>query len=281
MFCQKCGAEIPDSSTFCRECGAPVAGKKAPKAPKAPKSGPSLFDNLLNTLKLYVTKGPDEAIMSAASSNTFEWAILLGANVFFFMFAFAITSACLHFGFGFPLLFGLLIALIANGVLFGVFFGLMAIMRKKLPFMGLLNLYAMTTLPLTAAAVLSMPFAPLWHILPMIFFAIALLAQFFLMFISLQKATDNHVNFHIFIGLIAGAICILFIASYWLNVASVRASLESAYSSYLDAEENYYKADYDRREKYEKRLQRASERLTDFRSGLFDLYEKYTDDILN
>ncbi len=278
MFCQKCGADIPDNSTFCRACGAPVAGKKAPKAPK---TAPSLFDNLLNTLKLYVTKGPGEAIMSAASSSTFEWSILLGANVFFFMFAFAITSACLHFGFGFPLLFGLLIALIANGVMFGVFFGLMAIMRKKLPFMGLLNLYALTTLPLTAAAVLSMPFAPLWHVLPMIFFAIALLAQFFLMYIALQKATDNHVNFHIFMGLVAGAICILFIASYWLNAASVHATLKSAYASYSDAQEAYYKADYDKREKYQKKVEKARERLSDTTEGLSNLMKKYTGDVFD
>ncbi len=30
MFCGKCGAEIPDDSTFCGSCGAPVSGE-APK----------------------------------------------------------------------------------------------------------------------------------------------------------------------------------------------------------------------------------------------------------
>ena len=271
MFCQKCGAEIPDNSTFCRQCGAPIAGKKVRKNTQSP------FTNLLGSLKLFFTKGPEEAIMNAAGSKTLEWTILLGANVLLFMFAFAITSACLHFGFGFPILFGFLIALIANGVLFGVFFALMAIMRKKLPFAGMLNLYAFTTLPLTIAAVFSMIFAPVWHLLPMLFFGIALLAQFFLMYIALQKATENHTNFHIFIGLAAAALAVLFIVSHWLNVASVRATVASAAATVESIIEDYQDADSsEKREKISKKLEKAREKTTDIIEGFTMMMEKYT-----
>ncbi len=221
MFCQKCGAEIPDNSTFCRQCGAPIKGAAA-----APGGTPAIFSNLLNSLKLFFTKSPEDGIMSAAASKTHEWSILLGTNALLFMFAFAIIGACLRFSFGFHLLFGLLIAIIAQGVMFGAFFGVMALMRKKLPFVGMLNLFAYTTLPLTAAALLSMPFAPAWHILPMIFFAIAVLAQILLMFLALQKANDGRVNFHLFMGLMAGAIAIVMIVSHWLNVAAVKSAIE-------------------------------------------------------
>lgn len=222
MFCQKCGAEIPDNSTFCRQCGAPIAGKSNAGGT------PAIFSNLLNSLKLFFTKGPEDGIMSAAASNTHEWSILLGANVLLFMFAFAIIGACLKFSFGFHLLFGLLIALIANIVMFGSFFGVMTVMRKKLPFVGMLNLYAYTTLPLTMAALLSMPFAPAWHMLPMLYFAIALLAQILLMFLALQKASnDGHVNFHLFMVFMAGAVVILFFAAHWLNVAAVNSALDN------------------------------------------------------
>lgn len=277
MFCQKCGAEIPNDSTFCRNCGAPIAGKKG----STPKSGtPSLFTNLLNTLKLHVTKGPEESVSSAACSNSIEWAILLGANVLLFMLAFAVTLACLHLGFGFGLLFGFLIALIANCVQFGVLFGLTAIMRKKLPLFGMLNLYAFTTLPLTVAAILSMPFAPVWHFLPMIFFAIALLAQFFLMYVALQKATDNHVNFHVFFGMIAASICLILVSSYWLNVASVRSTISSLSSAYENVLEDYKDADSSsKREKLQNKMEKLGEQMKDVAEGLASLSEKYTKDI--
>lgn len=226
MFCQKCGAEIPENSTFCRQCGAPIKGAVAPGGT------PAIFSNLLNSLKLFFTKGPEDGIMSAAASKTHEWSILLGTNVTMFMFAFAIIGACLQFSFGFHLLFGFIIALIANGVMFGAFFGVMTLLRKKLPFVGMLNLYAYTTIPLTIAAVLSMPFAPVWHLLPMLFFAIAVLAQILLMFLSLQKANDGRVNFHLFMGLMAGAIAILFVASHWLNVAAVKSAIDNDLEAY-------------------------------------------------
>jgi hypothetical protein len=223
MFCQKCGAEIPDNSTFCRQGGAPVAVKASVGPPTA--GTPAIFSNLAKTLKCLVSKKPEDGITIAAGSKSFEWAIILGANVFFFMFAFAIVGACLKLNFGFHLLFGFLIALIANGLMFGALFLLLTLMRKKLPFVGLLNLYAYTTIPLTAAALLSMPFAPAWHFFATVFFAIALLVQFIMIFLSLQKASDNgHVPFYLFSLVSAGTLAVLMIALYWLNMAAIAAA---------------------------------------------------------
>lgn len=43
MFCEQCGAPIPEGARFCEECGAPVPQEAAPVAPVAqpePKSVP-------------------------------------------------------------------------------------------------------------------------------------------------------------------------------------------------------------------------------------------------
>lgn len=37
MLCQRCGKQIPDTSTFCPNCGAPVSGMAAPGYAAAPK----------------------------------------------------------------------------------------------------------------------------------------------------------------------------------------------------------------------------------------------------
>lgn len=42
MFCEQCGAPIPEGARFCEECGAPVPQEAAPVAPVAqpiPRSG--------------------------------------------------------------------------------------------------------------------------------------------------------------------------------------------------------------------------------------------------
>lgn len=35
MFCEQCGAPIPEGAKFCEECGAPVSQEAAPVAPVA------------------------------------------------------------------------------------------------------------------------------------------------------------------------------------------------------------------------------------------------------
>lgn len=44
MFCEQCGAPIPEGARFCEECGAPVPQEAVPEAPVAqpePKSVPN------------------------------------------------------------------------------------------------------------------------------------------------------------------------------------------------------------------------------------------------
>ena len=226
MFCPKCGAQIPDDSTFCRNCGAPIA-QKAPV--KKPAEKPAMFTNLLNSIKAFFTGKIEEGMENAANSSTFEWTILLGANVFFFMFAFAITGACVGAGFGFPILFGFLLALLANGILFGAVFGLFALLKKRLPFLRMLNLYAYLTIPLTVAAVVAMPFAPLWHVFPMAFVAIAVLTFVLLLFVALQNASeDGAVKYQLVLPILAGTVLLLIVCAYLLNKASI-----SAYYNFL------------------------------------------------
>ena len=45
MFCEKCGAPIPDGASFCEKCGAPVASQ--PAQPAYDQPGP-LPEQLMN-----------------------------------------------------------------------------------------------------------------------------------------------------------------------------------------------------------------------------------------
>ena len=220
MFCQKCGAQIPDDSTFCRNCGNPIKGKSA--------AGSPILTNLVGGLKAFFTGKWENGIMNAAQSKSHEWAILLGCNVLLFSLAFAICGACLEFGFGFHFLFGFIISLIANIVMFGALYAVLAAMRKTLPIISMLNLYAFTTLPLTAAALCAMPFAPMWHLFPMIFVALAILTQVLMMFIAVQKAAgEGRINIPMFVIIMVCALIVLFVAAHWLNVAAVNSVADS------------------------------------------------------
>ena len=47
MFCQKCGQQVPDGSTFCTHCGASLAGGSAPTSAGAgPSSAPGLTQSM-------------------------------------------------------------------------------------------------------------------------------------------------------------------------------------------------------------------------------------------
>ena len=47
MFCQKCGQQVPDGSTFCTHCGASLAGGSAPtSAGASPSSAPGLTQSM-------------------------------------------------------------------------------------------------------------------------------------------------------------------------------------------------------------------------------------------
>lgn len=51
MFCQKCGQQVPDGSTFCTHCGASLAGGSAPTpAAAAPTSAPTAGPGLTQSM---------------------------------------------------------------------------------------------------------------------------------------------------------------------------------------------------------------------------------------
>ena len=218
MFCQKCGAEIPNDSTFCRNCGAPIAGKNA--------GTPAIITNLLNPLKAFFTGKWEDGIMGAAQSNTHEWSILLGCNIILFALAGGVYGAAREIGFGFPFLFAFLISLAANVIMFGALYAILALMHKSLAIIPMLNLYALTTLPLTVAALVAMPLAPAWHMFPTFFLAIAVLTQVLMMFLAVKAAAGGErVNISLFMIVYAVALLALAVSTYWLSVA--------AYNSYI------------------------------------------------
>ena len=50
MFCQKCGQQVPDGSTFCTHCGASLAGDPAPTPAAAPTSAPAAGSGLTQSM---------------------------------------------------------------------------------------------------------------------------------------------------------------------------------------------------------------------------------------
>ena len=50
MFCQKCGQQVPDGSTFCTHCGASLAGGSAPTPAAAPTSAPTAGPGLTQSM---------------------------------------------------------------------------------------------------------------------------------------------------------------------------------------------------------------------------------------
>ncbi len=271
MFCPTCGAQIPDDSVFCRNCGAPIPGRKAPenlfeqKPAEKVKTTPAIFTNLLNTVKAFFSKKPEEGIHVAGESSTFEWTILLGLNVLVFAFAFAINvrqtvssftgvlagalqSSLGSFGsllggydvssqltslianFGFFLLFGILISLFANAIVFGVYFLLEKVIhRGEQSFMGTLNTVAYSTIPVTLICTLNMLIGIIWGALAIPFFVAAVVAQIFLLYVALKhNAKENRVSFLISIGVCCGALVLIFVIGYLFFGAGVAASASVA-----------------------------------------------------
>ena len=286
MFCPTCGAQIPDDSVFCRNCGAPIPGRQTPngttREPRAEKvkTTPAIFTNLLNTVKAFFSKKPEEGIHVAGESNTFEWSILLGLNVLVFAFAFAINVRQIVSGFtdvigstlqgslqssmgslgsllggynlsseltgfianfGFFLLFGILISLFANAIVFGVYFLLEKVIhRGNQSFMGTLNTVAYSTIPVTLVCTLNMLIGIIWGVLVIPFFVTAVVAQIFLLYIALKhNAKENRVSFLISIGVCCSALVLIFVIGYLLFSAGVSASTSVAMRN-LSSNMSYY-----------------------------------------
>ncbi|MBQ4423749.1 MAG: zinc ribbon domain-containing protein [Clostridia bacterium] len=270
MFCQKCGSQIPDDSTFCRNCGAPVAGK-AP-VQKTAQPTPQIFTNLLNAIKAFFSPKPEAGLSIVGESKTHEWSILLGANVLFFALSFAlnpgqfvlsvfglilgpIASAAgasvseyasvmgasgmgQMFNFGFFLLFGLLVSILANAIVFGAYLLLEKIFhRGNQPVIGALNTVAYSTIPVTIVCVLNMLLGLLWGVLIIPFLAAALLMQVFLLYFAVRKNSEKgEVKFLVFIlTFLVVAFLVVLVAYLFMQAgvgASIKSALRAAYSSY-------------------------------------------------
>jgi len=254
MFCQKCGSQIPDDSTFCRNCGAPVAGK-AP-VQKTAQPTPQIFTNLLNAIKAFFSPKPEAGLDLAGKSTTHEWSILLGANVLFFALSFALNpgqflASCFGlitgvmgagsvysemsqmFNFGFFLLFGLLVSILANAIVFGAYLLLEKVFhRGNQNIIGALNTVAYSTIPVTIICLLNMLIGVLWGILVIPFLAAALLMQVMLLYFAVKKNSEKgEVKFLLFI-LTFLVVAILVVLFAWLfTKAGVGASIKSALSS--------------------------------------------------
>lgn len=273
MYCPTCGAQIPDDSVFCRNCGAPIPGRKAPEnrfeeKPAPEKKTPEIFTNLLKTVKAFFSKKPEEGIRVAGESNTFEWTILIGLNVLIFAFAYAINARQIVSGiagtigsslqssmgsmaslfgafdlsseltnsianFGFFLLFGFLISLFANAVVFGAYFLLEKIIhRGEQSFFGVLNTVAYSTIPVTLVCALNIILGIIWGALVIPFVLTAGLAQVFLLYVALKhNAKENRVSFLISIGVTLGALLVIFLIGYLFFGAGVGASARVAMRS--------------------------------------------------
>ena len=265
MYCPTCGAQIPDDSVFCRNCGAPIPQRRAPEnlfeeqaAPvKAKPATPEIFTNLLKTIKAFFSPKPDEGVHVAGESNTLEWTMLIGLNILVFAFAYAINVRQIFgsalsslagslgsfgsdlfgdslFNFGFFLLFGFLISILANSIVFGAYLLLEKVIhRGGQNLFGILNTVAYSTIPFTLICVLNMILGIIWGPLVIPFALIAALPQVYLLHTVLKKnAKGGRVSFLAFIGVSLAAILLTFLFGYLFFKAGVSASTSSAMKSF-------------------------------------------------
>ena len=164
--------------------------------------------------------------MSAAQSNSYEWSILLAANIVFFSLAFGVYGAVQELSFGYYFLFGFIISIVANVIMFGALYIILAAMRKTLPIMSMLNLYTLTTLPLTVAALAAMIFAPMWHVFAVFFIALAVLTQVIMIFIAVQKASgEGRMNISLFMIIMVICLLVLLVSAFFLRQAAFKSSI--------------------------------------------------------
>ena len=260
MFCTKCGSQIPDDSTFCRNCGAPVSAAKhpapAPAAEKKKAEVPEILTNLLNTVKAFFSKKPESSLAVAQSSKTHEWAILFGLNVLFFAFAYAINARQIIGGslagllslggssagtsmvsaflnFGFFLLFGLLISILANGIVLGAYYLTENVLLKgDQDFLEILHTVSFSTVPFTVICVLNMLLGLIWGFLVIPFLLIAALAQIYLLHYAIRKQTnDDRPGFLVFLAVCFIALLLICTIGFLFTRAGLGASVNSALRS--------------------------------------------------
>ncbi len=234
MFCPKCGTKLPDDATFCGNCGTRIgeaAQPAQPEQPKPEKAPTPMFKRLLDELKAFFTGKPEAGIDIATESTSHEWSLLIGGNITLFALAFGIYGAINKLGFGYYLLFGLLIGIIAVGVMIGVCFLMPVFAHKKINPITILNIVAYSTIPLSAGALLVMPFAPMWGYFLEVIMAAAVAVQVLIIYLSLKKLLGDDMKLFLFV-IIAFAACITIGAFFKIfNNAAAQSSYNAIYNS--------------------------------------------------
>lgn len=197
MFCKNCGQAMPDNTKFCAACGTPVEGA-------APGQTPAIITNLLARLIGFLKK-PLATIGDAAKSNTHEWSILAGINLFFYTIATALCgleilahamdsfkyAGKMYSFFG---VYGIAIV-VGAAAFFGTSLGLWLLItqvfKKQVSFVNVFNMVSVACLPLTAVAILNMLLGLIYAPLTLVFFVVALLLTAICLFVGVQKLTGE------------------------------------------------------------------------------------------
>lgn len=188
MFCSKCGVRLEENESACKACDFDVSPQDTQASTLASVVEKAIVADALGALRAVFTKSPQKAIALASQSATHMWAIfaglflLLGGLVLRMMISNLFSSMLGGIGSAFmaeiireivrPLFpAGLILMAVQFLMMLGII-KLMFIVRKvNLPFMRLLNLVGVMTVPFSAGLLLAFVFSffsvniALWFIL--------------------------------------------------------------------------------------------------------------------
>lgn len=203
MFCQNCGAQIPDGAAFCSGCGTPVGGV-APQPKKTASAGgmPPILQNVINRTVGFFTGARQEAVVAdSVKDTTWSGAILAGVGILVFIFTQLLNSLHLvrsflqmmSFDYGeaqeaafdnaeiWPAFwYSLLFAVAYAVVLVGGTFLMVKMLKGNLSILNVVNIAAYASIPVIAVSIANLALGFIWGLLPMILFAAAVMASLYL-----------------------------------------------------------------------------------------------------
>lgn len=243
MFCQNCGAQIPDGAAFCSGCGTPVGGV-APQPKKTASAGgmPPILQNVINRTVGFFTGMRQEAVVAdSVKDTTWSGAILAGVGILVFIFTqllnvTALSRAFLQFfgaDFGDAFKYGsrateiwpgfwmsLLFAVLYAGALVGMTFVMAKMMKGNLTFLNAVNIAAYASLPVIVISIPNMLFGLLWGLLPMFFMLVAMLISFYLIYRTVSEACGAKSGFLPYTVFVSAMMLIVVLGAYFTaNVA--------------------------------------------------------------
>jgi hypothetical protein len=248
MFCSKCGAQLPDGAAFCGSCGNPTgANAQQPKqaSGNALNGMPPILGNLLKRVIGFFTGTRQEAVvLDSVKDTTWSGAILAGVGILVFVltqlvnasapvrsywqlfgadFGDAFEAASETTALGAAFLLSLLFAVVYAGALVGMTFVMVKMFKGNLSFLNVVNIAAYASLPVVAICIPNMLFGLLWGVLPMILFAAAMMASFYLIYRTVSEvcgAKNGFVPYTVFVVamLLVVGLGAYFIMSGTLNV---------------------------------------------------------------